>query len=132
MGSEITQKPPGRRTTRYAVLAVLAVVLTWLVISAAGMPGNSRSGDGFIEQVVGDAEARATVTLPLALKEGDPQHEATHVFQAVSSVPGIRAARLMLAEKTLVVTYDPRRLPESGVRGALQASGYLAEEGSAR
>ena len=112
MGSDPnTPKRPAGRTARYAVLAGLAVVLTWLVISAAGMPGNSKSGEGFIEQVVGDADGRATVTLPLALKEGDPQHEATHVFEAVSAVPGIRTVRLMLAEKTLVVTYDPGRVP---------------------
>ena len=130
--SETIQARPKPRLARLVALAVLAGVLVLLVMAAANTPGNSKSGDGFIEQVVSSANGSASVTLPLALKEGDPEHESAHVFQAVSAVKGVNTARLVVADKTLVLTYDPAVVTEAGLRDALRAAGYLAEAPAAQ
>lgn len=127
---ETTDTAPVRHPNhlpRVLLLVALLALFAFLVMRAAGTPGTTTVGKGFISQVVSDAPSKASVTVPLTLRESDPEHESSHIFGTVANLKGVASARLVFAPPALEVAFDPATVSEQQIRDALAAGGYVGE-----
>ncbi len=121
-----TSARAGRRNPKLIILASMVILfgIVAVVISQTDSPGSTRETDTYVERTFEFGSANAEVTVPLLLTEGDPAHEADHVFEALLPVTGVKTASLMIFESTLVVKYNSGATTEEQVVGALRAAGY--------
>jgi copper chaperone CopZ len=120
------------RLTRYAVLAAVLGLFVFLVTQATKAPGTTAQGDGYISQVFTNDAAGRTATFPLTLKEGDAEHESSHIFGALATVPGVGSARIVLKGPGLEVAFDSSRTSEETIRAVLVKDGYVAASSAAQ
>lgn len=117
----------GRRLTPgLIIMLVVAAVLggAVLAMTSGESPGTTKTTSEYAYKVIADVKADATYSAPIALSESDPAHEATHVFDAVAAVQGVRSVRLVFAGPSIEVQYSSELAAEQDIAAALAASGY--------
>jgi len=120
------------RPTPRAILIIAAVLIIGVAfvitnIQSANAPGTTKTEGTQITYIIGEAEEKSSVEIPVQLLEGsDAAHESAHIFETIAGVQG--AAKAVLNTETLVltVTYDPALLDPAEVQRTLDAVGYTA------
>src|SRR5690349_12506108 len=105
----------------------MRLVLTGIIILVFGLAAypslrapEERTDRGAIVRRLAGAEPKAKVTIPIVLREGgDASHEMAHVFGALTPLAGTGTARFVASPPTLEVSYDPSKVDERAIRGAL-------------
>jgi len=121
-----------RRSTAARVAPVLVVVLLVAVAFAlVSRPtaGRKTTADTSVSVVIGNGRGEAKAQYPIALQEnGDPSHEADHVFEALQGLDGVAEATLDWSTGAIVLTVslDQAKISASEIANALAESGYLA------
>jgi len=110
---------------KLAIPAVLLVVIVALTIASTGGPGTVYSDGDIVGKILTDANGSAEYTTPATFSEGDPAHEASHVYQAFSGVAGVEAVEVHTTALTVTVKYDPAVVSEAALKEALQKAGYV-------
>jgi len=108
------------------VLVILALFIGLAYIASAGQPGTvTREGDS-ITKIVSRADGDAEATFAIASLEGsDLDHESSHMFQAVESIPGVSQVTLTATPLQMIVEYDSSVVQEEALAEALTQAGYL-------
>ncbi len=107
-----------------AVVAIFAVIL--LAVIASEPAGSQATDDGVVTRVLQAGEGDGVAAFPLVLTEGDPEHESSHVFEALAGEAGVVRASLEIATEELTVHFDSAQTSEAEVRSVLVAAGYVA------
>ena len=113
------------RVLKLAIPALLLVVIIALTIASTGGPGTVYSDGDIVGKILTDANGSATYTTPATFSEGDPAHEAAHVYQAFDGIAGVEAVEVHTTALTVTVKYDPAVVSEAALQQALQKAGYV-------
>lgn len=109
------------------IAAVVLAVFAALVWRASGGVGVRRVTDAEVSEVLADVRADSTATFAIQLREGDPAHEADHVFEPLKAIGGVRKATILSDGPQLVVEFDSSAATEQDIRQAMGSAGYLRE-----
>ena len=112
------------RMLKIAVPAVLIIAALLLIISASGGPGTRYTDGDRVGRIVSKVDGSAEYSSALSFKEGDPSHEADHIFDAFDYVPGVERVELDVVTGTIYVAYDPAAVTEQAIVAALTQFGY--------
>lgn len=113
---------------RHSVVAValVATLMAIIVVTSSGKGVvRSDSRAGVVSRAIGGSTPDKTASFQLMLREGDPEHESIHVFDALARLPGLAEASLLLATAELKVEYDSKAVDEADIRAALVSVGYV-------
>lgn len=114
-----------RRIPLMLLIAVIAVlgVLVYVQSNSVGMV---KRGEGTIEKILGSGGSNAAYEAAITLQEGSGlDHESDHIFDAVSSLPGVKRAKLSDAGPAIRVEYDKDSVSEKEIADSLRKSGYV-------
>jgi copper chaperone CopZ len=113
------------RVIKIAIPALLLLVIVALTVASTGGPGTVYSDGDVVGKILTDANGSATYTTPATFSEGDPAHEAAHVYQAFDGVFGVERVEVHTTALTVTVKYDPAVVSEAALKQALQKAGYV-------
>lgn len=116
---------PNPRVVMIGTVVVLAIGVLYYVSSTESVGQRSATGAA-VTQVLGTAEPDSSASFELILKEGDPEHESAHVFEALGGMPGLASAGLDVATEVLTVEFDSSAATEADIRARLLQAGYVA------
>lgn len=116
------------RMLKIAVPAFLIAAAIMLVASASGGPGTRYADGDRVGRIVSKVNGSAEFSSVLSFKEGDPSHEADHIFDAFDYVPGVERVELDVVTGTVFVSYDPAAVTEPAIVAALTEYGYEPAE----
>jgi copper chaperone CopZ len=113
------------RVLKIAIPALVLFVVIALTIASTGGPGTVYDDGDVVGKIITDAKGSATYTTPATFSEGDPAHEASHVYQAFAGLAGVERVEVHITALTVTVKYDPSIISEAALKKALQDAGYL-------
>lgn len=120
-------RPTPRTILIVAAVLIVGVAFVITNIQSANAPGTTKTEGTQITYIMGDAEEKSSVEIPVQLLEGsDAAHESAHIFETIAGVQGAAKAVLDTETLTLRVTYDPALLDPAEVQRTLAAVGYTA------
>lgn len=109
---------------------VMLIVVTVLVgagiffVLNADLPGSREQSGDVITKTIASVQSDATASFSITLREGDAEHEADHIFEALQS-PAIESASFNMTTLELGVDYDSSQIDEQAIRQLLVNSGYV-------
>lgn len=113
------------RVLKIAVPALVLLVVIALTIASTGGPGTVYKDGDIVGKIMTDAKGTATYTTPATFSEGDPAHEAVHVYQAFANYAGIERVEINTTALAVSVKYDPTIVDEAFLKELLQKAGYV-------
>jgi len=116
-------KPP------HIVIAVVLFVIGAFMLPQilADQPGARTVQDNLITETIAVTETNATVAFTVRMLEGsDPEHESSHMFEALAGLPGVGTASLNTETLQFTVAYDDSVTDATPIRSRLLESGYVS------
>lgn len=107
-------------------LALMGAAFAYMSITN-GSVGSVETTDTGIVKTYSKVKADASANVPIALTEGaGVEHESSHVFQALQTLPGIADATILADGSEVRVTYSSAEISEASIVSALASAGYGA------
>lgn len=113
------------RMLKLAIPVFVLLVVIALTVASTGGPGTVYDDGDVVGKIMTDANGSATYTTPATFNEGDPAHEAAHVYQAFDGIAGVERVEVHTTALTVSVKYDPADVSEAALKQALQKAGYV-------
>ena len=114
-------------TVVIAGLMVLGLLAFLISQASVDRPGTQSVQDDIITVTVSTTEANASATYQIRFTEGaDAEHEIQHIYETLSSVPGVGHISLDPSSLQLTVTYSDAVIDEGVIRQRLTAAGYVS------
>lgn len=118
-------RPTPRTILLVAAILIVGVAFAITNAQSANAPGTTKTEGKDVIYIISEAEAKATIEIPIRLLEGsDAAHESAHIFESIANVPGAASATLDTETLVLTIAYDPAVLDPAEVQRTLASVGY--------
>ena len=108
-------------------VAVVGIAIAYMSIANGNVGSTKTTAEG-VTKVFAKVNADSEANIAIALTEGSGvEHESSHIFQAIQTLPGIREATIRMDGSAIVVAFASSEIGEADIRSALAGAGYGSE-----
>ena len=112
----------------HLIIAFMLIAFALFVLPQVlrDQPGARKTSGTLVTETIGLTETNSSADYTLRLLEGsDAEHEADHIFESLTGLPGVGKATFDTATLVLTVEFDTSAIDERAVGDRLMGSGYL-------